>query len=200
MTTIGQNQAPAFDEITAVLDVSGDLGAAECHGILCALLSCHPGLTAEEWARQVWSGALVGADDQASRGELPVADRAALVALFKYSEQQLADPELGFEPLLPDDGSAMAERVRAIADWCEGYLYGLSLGGIKEFGGFSEPVQEFCRDLIEICRLADDEDEGEDNESALVDVVEYVRMGVLMLRDEMMTLAGAEAGHEKTLH
>lgn len=199
MTTNEKNQAPSFDEVTAVLDVSGDLGAAECHGMLCALLSCNPAITAEDWARQVWSGGLVGAEDQATRGELPVDDRALLVALFKYTEQQLADVELGFEPLLPDDEMPMVERVRGVADWCEGYLYGLSIGGIKEFGGFSEQVQEFVRDLVEISRLSHDEEDGDD-EPALFEVVEYMRMGVLLLRDELLALAQTEANSNKTLH
>ena len=37
----------------------------------------------------------------------------------------LADAELAFEPLLPDDDAPLEEQVQALALWCHGFLSGL---------------------------------------------------------------------------
>lgn len=181
---------PAYDELAALLSAYGDaFGAAECHGILCAMASCQPDLDGDTWARRMLGGEVeaVLEGEFPGSGAVDAADREALKALFEDSVRQLADPELGFQLLLPDDDSSLQVRTAALANWCQGYLYGLSLAGIKDFKGFSEPVQEFARDLTEIARLAHEEgDDASGGETAFFEISEYVRMGVLMLRDELL--------------
>lgn len=183
---------PTYDELAALLAAYGDaFSGSECHGILCAMASCQPGLESEAWARQMLSGeieaVLEGSDVPVASGGVDASDKETLKALFEDSVKQLGDPELGFQLLLPDDDTPLEQRTEALASWCAGYLYGLSLGGIKEFRGFSEPVQEFSQDLVEIARLShEDEDDNEAGETAFFDISEYVRMGVLMLRDELL--------------
>ncbi len=181
---------PTFDELTSLLSAYGDaFGASECHGILCAMASCLPGLDGESWAQRMLSGEVeaVLQGEVLTVGEVDAADKETLKTLFDDSVKQLADPELGFQLLLPDDDTSLQLRTAALASWCDGYMYGLSLAGIKEFRGFSEPVQEFSRDLVEIARLSHDEDDdSEKGETAFFDISEYVRMGVLMLRDELL--------------
>ncbi|ALP51968.1 hypothetical protein Tel_01780 [Candidatus Tenderia electrophaga] len=185
---------PAYDEVAALLSAYGDaFGAAECHGMLCAMASCQPGLDGDSWARRMLGGEVeaVLEGEMSGGAEVDSADREALSALYDDTVRQLADPELGFQLLLPDDEVSLQQRTAALASWCQGYLYGLSLGGIKDFQGFSEPVQEFARDLAEIARLShDEEDDAAAGESAFLEVSEYVRMGVLMLRDELLNEGG----------
>lgn len=184
---------PTYDELAALLAAYGDaFSASECHGILCAMASCQPALEGEAWARQMLTGeieAVLEGSDVPTGGGVDASDNETLKALFEDSVKQLGDPEFGFQLLLPDDETSLELRTEALANWCAGYLYGLSLGGIKEFGGFSEPVQEFAQDLVEIARLShEDEDDNEAGETAFFDISEYVRMGVLMLRDELLNM------------
>ncbi len=186
--------APAYDDLASLLSSYGDaFGASECHGIVCAMASCQLELDGETWARRMLSGemevVLDGTD--AGGGGVDAADKEALKALFDDAVKQLADPDLGFKLLLPDDESSLDARTEALAGWCEGYLYGLALGGIKEFTMFSEPVQEFAQDLTEIAQLShEDGDDSEAGESAFFDISEYVRMGALMIRDELLHMDG----------
>ncbi len=184
---------PAYDDLASLLAAYGDaFSASECHGILCAMVSCQPGLEGEAWARQMLGGeieAVLEGTDIPSGGDVDASDKEALKALYEDAVKQLADPELGFQLLLPDDDTSLDQRTEALGSWCTGYLYGLSLGGIKEFSAFSEPVQEFAQDLVEIARLShEDEDGNEAGETAFFDISEYVRMGVLMLRDELLNM------------
>ena len=59
-----------------------------------------------------------------SAGEVDAADKDVLIALFDDAVKQLADPELGFQLLLPDETTSLHDRTEALANWCEGYLYG----------------------------------------------------------------------------
>lgn len=182
---------PAYDDLDSLLSSYGAaFAASECHGILCAMASCQSQLNGETWARRMLSGEMEAVlDGAASGGGVDVADKEALKALFDDSVKQLADPDLGFKLLLPDDDTSLNTRTEALAGWCEGFLYGLALGGIKKFNMFSEPVQEFAQDLAEIAQLSHEEgDDTKTGESAFFDISEYVRMGALMIRDELLRL------------
>ena len=182
--------APAYDDLDSLLSsYGGAFGASECHGILCAMASCQLQLDGETWARRMLSGemeAILEGTDSGGGG-VDAADKEALKALFDDSVKQMADPDLSFKLLLPDDETSLDTRTDALAGWCEGFLYGLALGGIKQFNMFSEPVQEFAQDLTEISQLShEDGDDTEAGESAFFDISEYVRMGALMIRDELL--------------
>lgn len=182
-------QAPSYDQLATLLSAYGDaLSVSECHGLLCGMVSCNPAIDGNEWAGRLLSGDLEG-DGEAGAVEVDDADRATLKALFDDTLLQMNDVELGFQPLLPDDEEALEERITALGDWCDGYLYGLSLGGLKEFSAFSAEAQEFCADLVEISHISFDEEEEGGNEEALFEIIEYVRMGALMVHEELANLA-----------
>ncbi len=189
-------QPPGYEELTACLNANNsDLTAAECHAVLCGILSCQTTLNADEWSRRILSGEL-----EAEPGENPVVshiheqDVEMVKRLIADAMVQLEDPELGFFPLLPDDDDSIEERSAALSEWCHGYLYGLSLGGLKEFKQLSEQAQEFAQDIVEISGLEVASEDTEANEEAFFEVVEYLRMGVLMMRDEISPPDAAPAG------
>jgi hypothetical protein len=197
-------QAPSYDQIATLLSTYGDaMSVSECHGVLCGMASCNRSLGGDEWAGRMLSGDLDEAVSSAMAAEVDEADRATLKALFDDTVRQMNDSEMSFQLLLPDEDEALEERTAALADWCDGYLYGLSLGGIKDFEGCSEEVQEFCGDLVEISQISyEDSDEGE-NEKAFFEIAEYVRMGVLMVYEDMENPSTKPAGvteHKITFH
>lgn len=189
-------QAPGYDELTALMSAYGDpMSAAECHGILCGLLSCHPEMDGAGWAERMLTGELMG-DDSSEQlaSDVDAADKALLQALYTAASKDMHDPDLAFQLLLPDDDSTLKARTEAMAEWCEGFLYGLSLGGIKDFAAFSEQVQEFCKDLMDISHIAHEEGDDRDSENAFFEITEYVRMGALMVHDDLGS-APAGSGH-----
>lgn len=116
----------------------------------------------------------------------------ALDAVIEATQRSLRDPLLGFTPWLPPDEAPLEERVRALAEWAEGFGVGFSLGTRDLSGPLPEPVREVLRDLAEISRAAapeEQDDEGE--ETAFAELYEYLRMAVLLVREEMHTLREA---------
>ena len=124
-------------------------------------------------------------------------DQALLERLVTQSEAELADPELGFEPLLPADDRPLPERAEALVDWCRGFLGGFGLAGAETHGKLSDEAQEILRDLSTIAASSFDfDDEGED-EDALIQVNEFVRMAAMLLFAEC---AKRPAIQNDTLH
>ena len=165
------------DEIHALI-MRLQLGteASDLHGSLCGYLAGGGSL------RQVPMLAALQLDDQAV-SPTP-ADRALLERLATQCETELADPELGFEPLLPEDDRPLAERVEAMVDWCRGFLGGFGLAGATAHAQLSEEAQEILRDLGMIAGSSFDFGDEDEDEDALIEVQEFVRMGAMLLHTE----------------
>jgi uncharacterized protein YgfB (UPF0149 family) len=150
--------------------------ASELHGSLCGYLAGGGSLRG--------SSVLAALQLDGEATDPDAADLALLDRLARQSESELTDPELGFEPLLPEDARPLAERAEAMVDWCRGFLGGFGLAGAAAHAQLSAEAQEILRDLGTIAASSfnfGDEDEDED---ALVDVHEFVRVAALLLHTE----------------
>ncbi|GLQ90547.1 UPF0149 family protein [Dyella flagellata] len=163
-----------LDEVVAHLRLS--IRASELHGSLCGLLAAHgrPGKRSVLGALHLEPGS-----DSVSDYDQDVLDQVA-----RQSEQELADPELGFEPLLPADDRPLPERADALVDWCRGFLGGFGLGGPGAHGRLSDEGKEILRDIGAIASSSLDFGSEEEDEDALIEVHEFVRMGAMLLFTE----------------
>ncbi len=95
---------------------------------------------------------------------------------------ELASEDLDFQLLLPTDDRPLDERTRCLAHWCSGFLTGFGAAGptIR-----SEEAGDALRMIEQIARAATDpESDQEAEEGAYTELVEFVRMAILMLREE----------------
>jgi uncharacterized protein YgfB (UPF0149 family) len=118
---------------------------------------------------------------------VPPADQAVLDQLVHQSQAELDDPELGFEPLLPADDRPLPERADALVDWCRGFLGGFGLGGPQMLARLSEEGTEVLRDLGAIASSSLDFGDEDEDEDALIEVHEFVRMAAMLLFAECRT-------------
>ncbi len=164
---------PNFEQVAEVLDSHEP---ARAHGMLCGILCASDILDYGFWLAQI-------ADDGVPEGWL--ADQT-LPELFAATWSQLNDESMGFSLLLPSDEKGLFQRVVALGHWCRGFLFGLSVGGITNNHKLSAEVQDCLRDFGEIARVGFDLDQAdEDDEMAYAEIVEYVRMGVLLINQEL---------------
>jgi uncharacterized protein len=178
----------------SLADAGAVVALAEMHGGICGALCAGGATAARRWLEDCF-------DDQ----EL-AASTAALTAdleeVLGASEQTLADPELKFEPLLPDDDAPLAEQVQALALWCQGFLSGVgttapSAARQSEQGG---SLAEILRDFAEISRAGLSEEEAAGHgqaDFALAEIHEYVRVSVQIVFEE---LAVERAGAARDVH
>lgn len=100
----------------------------------------------------------------------------------------------GFELNLciPDDSESLVFRAAMLGQLCEGILYGLGLIGALNDAGREIPreVQELVDDLGQIARididgLKDSESLTDVEESDFMELVEFVRVGILTINEEL---------------
>ena len=109
-------------------------------------------------------------------------DRATLIHLFEDTRSLLASDDFEFDLFLPDDDVLLSEQVEALTYWCQGFLLGV--GFTHATSDLSKEVREILKDIIEFTKL-DTEAEGEEDESDFMEITEYMRSAVLLLRSEL---------------
>jgi uncharacterized protein len=157
------------------LDAMSD--AAEAHGTLCGLL-----LGGKDFAR--WLGftleKLPDSNDLLKKEALEI-----LQELFNQTKVQLNSDDMSFELLLPEEDQEFALRLLGVANWCQGYLYGLAVNGEAMVNNLSEQGRECMDDLLQISQLSHDEEETDDTEMVYAEVVEHVRLSVIFMNEEI---------------
>lgn len=164
---------------TALEQIETEMRAVECHGTLTGLFCAKGELKPEEWVEYIGHG--LDSNDLLQREAL-----AAFKMLFEVTREQLNDSVLDFHPLLPEDDEDVEERIESLGQWCQGFLLGLSAGGIADIDKLPGDSGEILRDLVEIARAGSYELDGdEEDEQSYQELVEYVRTGVLLLNEEL---------------
>lgn len=163
---------PDFDLVADALHACGaPQGAADAHGLLCALLCAEPTLDVAGWLDRL------GATRPNSDG--------TLLALHGHTRAQLSGERFDLTPWLPDDATPLEARTQALGEWCQGFLGGLGLAGVDPDRLGSEAA-EFVRDLATIAHVAHDETaEVEEAERDYAELVEFLRIGTYLVRDAL---------------
>jgi uncharacterized protein len=171
---------PEYSRLQEALgsEVTGH-AAAEAHGTLCGLLCAGAEDIPEAWIHNT----LADAEDHSYGGRNDA--RTLLEELHKQTVAALAADEMAFQLLLPDDDTALEDRAAALASWCNGFLYGLAVRGLRPMEELPDELREILSDFSEIGRAGVAEEEVEEaGEAAFIELVEYVRVAVQIVNDE----------------
>jgi len=170
----------SHEELEQMLQSAGaESSASEAHGMLSGTI-CAAGKTAPG----LWLEYLLGEGNTLSAAASDSSDM--LLTLQSELLRQLNDDAFGFELLLPLDDVPLSLRTETLSQWCAGFLYGLALGGFREDVAMPDSVSEVVKDFYEISHARFDYDlMDESDEAAYTEIVEYVRMGVLLLYEEL---------------
>jgi uncharacterized protein YgfB (UPF0149 family) len=181
-----------YDEIRQALSAARSTSEpAEAHGALAGALCASSGHRLEDWIGEILPGG--GAD---------VSANALLRELYEQTGRALNDGGMTFRMLLPDDEQPLDRRATALGEWCHGFLYGLGGRGIGDPRRLSDDAGEVVQDIMEITRLAiDADDPDESNERAYAELVEFVRVGVQFLFEDLAPVRGVpREGTPAALH
>jgi len=148
-----------------------------------------------------WVKLIVGEVDDSNNNQ----QRAivSLDKLFEQTKKQLQDSNLEFNLLIPDDDDPISHRFNAVQDWCRGFLTGVALSGVSlenKESALPEDTRDLLKDFANISSSGDfdfEEEEGEDAESeiALAEIVEYLRMGALLINEELQPIKTSSVVH-----
>ncbi len=168
--------ADALPSLTEIAAACRELGLAtsapELHGGLCGWMA-GGGEATVDWLARV----LV------DTGLPAPAPNSALDRLRRASAAQLEDRSFGFALLLPGSDATLAVRSGALFDWCRGFVGGFGLGAGAE-PPLSEEGREALHDLARLAAATAQEDGDDEDEAALVEIEEFVRVAVLLLHGD----------------
>jgi yecA family protein len=190
------SQFPEIVELEELLyRIDASMGAADAHGALCGMLCARGTVELSEWVDHV-----IGEQEQGNELLHDVVHK--LSELHQSTLEMMNDATGDFKLLLLDDDDPLPERVEALAAWCQGFIYGLAAGGIQEGSELPEDTAELLKDMIEISRAGHDvddtgvdESDDNDDEMAYMEIEEYVRMGVLLVYEELQPLQSTQTIH-----
>src|SRR5579872_3137571 len=115
--------------------------------------------------------------------------REVLQQLYETSYHQISEFSFEFTLLLPADDSNINALTEALALWCQGFLTGLQQTNIPVQNREESDITETINDFIEIAQVnyGDIADDDED-ETAYFELVEYVRLGALMIFQDLKSM------------
>lgn len=181
-----------FEQLDDLLSRGGaGVGAAEAHGMICGISCATEAGVDGNFLAQIFDppdGS--GSDDPESR--------VMLWELADETVRQLSSDELTFAPFLPSDSAPMGRRTEAMAQWCAGFMAGLGLGGVGDAEELPADTREILADFSELARMAPESEQGESTEAAYVELIEYIRVCVLLVNEELNR--PVERGAGATLH
>jgi len=173
----------AYNACNAIIvESDADLSAAEAHGMATGMLCVNDRTDSASWLAELTHNSNSVIDENQN-----ILDR-----LFEETRSLLASEEFEFDLFLPEDDALLTERVEALKSWCRGFLFGV--GSAASMSNWPKDAREILKDITEFTKL-DANAEGEEDELALVEITEYLRSAVLLLRDELSSRSGYETVH-----
>lgn len=116
-------------------------------------------------------------------------NRETILAMYAFIEREMFSADTRYTLFLPDDELDLTQRVRSLAAWCQGYLVGFGTGSAQvNITKFSAETEEALNDIVNIANMSDDfaAEDGESNEVAYAELVEYLKVAVLLMSGEML--------------
>lgn len=166
----------AYQEISEIFQqYDSTANVAEAHGMATAMLCVDQRADVNKWLDELVEDEVVISNEHA----------VTLTALFERTRLLLNpdETEFRFDLLLPDNED-LQEHVIALSDWCQGFLWGI--GYSHSAANWAGETQGILKDMVEITKLDQDVEEGNDeDEEAFIQLHEYLRAAVLIVRDEL---------------
>lgn len=169
-----QPSPPSYTDISRALQKTAlKLHPSQVHGLICGILCGNPN------SESGWEQLVTGQKETQKTHEV-------LQALYATSAHQLQEFLLEFQLVLPADKQALPLRAEALTLWCQGFLTGLKLMSVKIEGREKSEVTEAIDDIIEIAKMNYEEViASEEDEQAYIELVEYVRMAVILIYQDL---------------
>lgn len=177
-----------FEQLSAITGEAEFLfSPEEMHGVSAGLLVVDKSATEHQFVE-----CIIGPEP----AFMPTDDvTGALQQLHQDASKLLGSDEFQFEPLLPDDGYTLEERLNSASAWARGFIVGLAQQGVDAAKIVSPDVSQFIHDLTEISTSQYEVDQSEESELIYVELVEYLRMGAILLQEELQPVSTTQPLH-----
>lgn len=106
-----------------------------------------------------------------------------LQRLRDHAVEQLDARNFALDLLLADEDASLGERSGSLFDWCRGFLGGFGLAAGAD-PPLSDEGRESLADLAKLAAAAPQDEGDEEDEAALVEIAEFIRVAALLLHGD----------------
>jgi uncharacterized protein len=174
-----QAKSPAFDDFYHLLtQAEVATSPSEIHGMLCGFICVGSKLN---------GGFLIDIllKRLGTRPALMLGSQGAIVSLYDAACRQLSGLQT-FQLLLPDERHELEQRAEALSLWCEGFLYGIGLGGSSIEEETPDVIHESLYCIAEIARLEINHLEVTDlDELAYDEAIEFITHAIPLIYEKL---------------
>lgn len=171
-----------FDWLANIYNRHGAINhPSELHGLVMGEIVGNLRRTSGDLLKQVYEHMGVEALDE----ERYANAAEDLIAFYQKTVEGIDKDSSAFRLLLPDDDYELPERVDSLVLWVRGFLEGLAISASDRLQKLDGELQEILKDFVEICQLDSRVEQDESSEKEFVEIIEYVRIGVLNLYAEL---------------
>ena len=171
----------AYQSLSSIFQrYNSDLSVAQSHGMATAMLCVNGRSDSINWLNEIFE----------AHEQLIEEDKAQIVNLFEQT-RSLLDPDdslFEFDLFLPENVD-LSEQAVTLANWCEGFLWGIGYSQSK--ADWQEETDGILRDMVAFTKL-DNEVEDDNDEAAFIQIHEYLRAAVLIVRDELSSASNSQ--------
>lgn len=185
-----------FEDLAdAFLELNVQQEPSEVHGVLVGML-----VQTQHKALDDWLALL----DMIDMDTALLDDRAKSIMqdIYQQTRDGLASDQYDFQLLMPADDYELGERANSLAVWSSGFITGYGMAA-EHTHKLSTELMELLNHLQAISELDDQLSDSEENEKDFYELYEYVRIGVLMLKQAVQPEQAAlkdDDQSNKTLH
>jgi uncharacterized protein YgfB (UPF0149 family) len=177
---------PSYTEVTnALKKTQSDFQAAQTHGLFCGIICTLP-----DKKTVPWEAIITGPRKNQHTHDV-------LQELYTFSYQQLHEFSFEFTLLLPKNNVDINIRTEALGLWCQGFVTSLQRSPLAEALQAGSEAFDALNDITEIAQVNyGDIGPTEENETAYFELVEYVRLAVLLIFHELNPQAKPSAANK----
>ena len=175
-----------FSQIEAAASLDGvEIHPSEVHGTIIGALSNHL-----KSGQKPDLGKLLLNEENAVKGK---AFGDLLHELYRENADTLFEGGEKFELMLADDEQALDTRTESLALWCRGYMLGLLYNDAFSIDQLSENGAEIARDILAISEAESGTADDTEEDWALAELEEYVKVGVQLIFEFIYSERATEA-------
>lgn len=171
-----------YTRLLAILDLAGlEISPSEVHGIIAGAIVNHLKCGASPDLLKL-------IEPQASPNDTRYAHvLETALELYRDTSDQLFDDAEQYDLLLPDDDSPIDVRTSELAAWCKGYTLGLLHNQAFSIDQLPSQGSEIVRDMMQIAEAAAGNDSEDEEDWALAELHEYVKVGSQLIFEFVYT-------------
>ena len=163
-------------------DMGLRISPAETHGVVLGMLCAQP----KDLDTENLNTVLLELNEDNAKDDK--AFRQFLESMLDQAKEMLFSQGFDIQLLVPQEDGPLKERIEALSNWCQGYVYGLVAGGVRDFDHLPDDASEIIEDILQISKLgADSENYDDEEEKAFFEIEQFVRVGVQLVFEEMHT-------------